>query len=103
LYGLRSARLLLRRLLKISAAHPLRPQDALLASSGDKLVVVDFTAKWCGPCVRIAPNVDELAKRDDIVVVKVDVVRCSSLPTRFITPLTETLAPLPPLPLLAGR
>eukprot|EP00127_Corallochytrium_limacisporum_P005400 Clim_evm12s204 gene=Clim_evmTU12s204 len=41
---------------------------------GDKLVVVDFYAKWCGPCRVIAPFIEELEKNyPDVVFIKVDV------------------------------
>jgi large subunit ribosomal protein L40e len=48
--------------------------DQLLASAGDKIVVVDFTATWCGPCKRIAPLFEKLAQENpDMEFVKVDV------------------------------
>jgi thioredoxin len=49
--------------------------EALHEEAGDKLVVVDFTAVWCGPCQRIAPTFEALAEEfsDTAVLVKVDV------------------------------
>lgn len=52
---------------------------------GDKPAIVDFTASWCGPCQRIAPILEELAKEYEgqIVVYKVDVDKEKGLAQAF--------------------
>ncbi|CAK1594820.1 unnamed protein product [Parnassius mnemosyne] len=56
-----------------------------LAEAGDKLVVIDFMATWCGPCKMIGPKLDEMANEmaDSIVVLKVDVDECEDIATEY--------------------
>lgn len=46
-----------------------------LDEAGDKLVVVDFYATWCGPCKMIEPFLKQQSEiyKDEVVFLKVDV------------------------------
>ena len=42
--------------------------------SSEKTILLDFWAKWCGPCKMISPVLDEVAQhRPDILIGKVNV------------------------------
>ncbi len=47
--------------------------------------VIDFYADWCGPCKRVAPIMEEIAKEYDgkLLVYKVNVDKDLKLPTIF--------------------
>lgn len=57
--------------------------DALLA--GDKLVVVDFTASWCGPCKLVAPLMEQLAEAygEKAAIAKVNIDDHKPIAQRF--------------------
>jgi thioredoxin 1 len=53
-------------------------------TSKDGIVLVDFWASWCGPCVRFAPTYQRLSeKHTDIVFGKVDTEAQPELAMKF--------------------
>ncbi|GAB3678111.1 thioredoxin [Actinocorallia lasiicapitis] len=53
-------------------------------AQGDGIVLIDFWASWCGPCVRFAPTYEKLSqKHEDIRFAKVDTEDQQALAARF--------------------
>ena len=45
-----------------------------LTSQSEKAVLIDFWATWCGPCVKLTPELEALAAaHDDLVVGKINI------------------------------
>uniref|UniRef100_A0A3B3ZWT3 Thioredoxin n=1 Tax=Periophthalmus magnuspinnatus TaxID=409849 RepID=A0A3B3ZWT3_9GOBI len=60
----------------VRPVKPVHDFKAEQEAAGSKLVVVDFTATWCGPCQHIAPVFEV---RNVCVFLKVDVDEATEL------------------------
>lgn len=69
------------------------------AFKGDNPCIIDFYADWCGPCKKIAPIMEELAKeyKGKLTIYKVNtdnerklatIFKIKSIPTVFFMPMT---------------
>ena len=55
-----------------------------IVNQNEKAVLIDFWATWCGPCMMVAPVVEEIAnERADIAVCKVNVDEEPELAEKF--------------------
>lgn len=51
----------------------------------DGLVIVDFYATWCQPCLRLAPAVDKFAKRyKTSLFIKVDIEEVKEIAKKYL-------------------
>lgn len=49
-------------------------QTAREAIESGKVVVIDFWATWCGPCIKLGPIVEELAEKyPDVTIGKLNI------------------------------
>ena len=72
----------------MAGAHTLAFDDGNFEAEvlkSDVPVLVDFWAQWCGPCLMLAPTIDELAEsfQGRAKVGKVDVDTAAGLASRY--------------------
>ncbi|KAE8648005.1 hypothetical protein Csa_021493 [Cucumis sativus] len=71
---------------KVIKCHTLASwnQQLLKAQQYNKLLVVNFTAKWCGPCHAMAHVLEELAKKmNNVIFLKVDIDELNTVANEF--------------------
>ena len=71
-----------RVLVLLSLAFLWLGQRPLVAANGPDNVLLDFTAKWCGPCREMSPIVSRL-ERENLPVLKVDIDEQPNLAQKY--------------------
>ena len=52
--------------------------------NGDKPVLVDFFATWCGPCKMLSPILEQVAEETDkVVIAKCDIDECMEIAQKY--------------------
>ena len=79
-------RAIVKALSRQEAGSPVRKMngnnvDRILKEEG--LVLIDFWAEWCGPCVMMNPIVDKFAASTDVTVAKVNADTNQKIVNRF--------------------
>ena len=77
--------------IKFSEKTPEKPKfdlkslDEELTKAGNKLVVIDFFAIWCGPCNLINPKFEEISQKmkKTVVFISVDVDQSLDIAEKF--------------------
>ncbi|MDP8263798.1 MAG: thioredoxin [Candidatus Ancaeobacter aquaticus] len=66
----------------IEATNEIFEQEVM---KNEGVVLVDFSAEWCGPCKKLLPTLEEISDEmaDKIKVVHVDVDKCSDVAGKF--------------------
>ena len=68
----------------MSVIHITKDNFESIVNQGERPVLIDFWAPWCGPCQMVGPIIEEIAaERDDIVVGKINVDDEMELARRF--------------------